>query len=316
MPPRAVFRVITSAIIVLAVGWTHAWAAKASTQRASTPLPRYKLSVGQELAYRTKNSKNTVTFYVTRSNPDGGWHVFEIYRYPSPRIKAPANGAALFNSQLKCEFDLTRDGTLGDKPVGPADDVVTFFPRLPPDAAAGEWEASRPQGQSIRFHRLPATRPSERDFGGNVEGATQRVLKARTTCRVRFDTAQGLPVRIEIEFEQPSGKQTRWAWDLGQNQVHPASWANRFGGEAAAVMRARSRYEHAMLNAGAVADDKQAMAGFAAALQGLKDARSQITVPALLEVMDGYIRNHPSFAGFIRGRHDAAHLERTRGNPT
>ena len=313
MSRRATFRVITAAMTVVAFGCTQAWAANASTEPA---LPRYKLSVGQELAYYTTNNKNSATFYVTRSNPDGGRHVFEIYRYPSPRIKDPVNGGALSIPELKCEFDLMPDGKLGDKPVGRTNDVMTFFPKLPPDAATGEWESFRPQGQSIRFHLLPTTQPSEQDFEGDVEGARQRFLKIRTACRVRFDTARGLPARFEFEFEQPSGQQSRWAIDLVDNQVHPSSWANHFDQEGDTVMQALSRYERAMLAAGGAPDDKQAKAGFAAAVKDLEDVRSQTTIPTLLEVMNWRIRTHPRFAGFVRGRHDAGHSQGLGDNPT
>ena len=80
-------------------------------------------------------------------------------------------------------------------------------------------------------------------------------------------------------------------------------------------MRANSRYLHVMLAAGGAPDDKRAMASFAAAVQELKDARSRVTVPALLEVMDSYIRHHPWLAGFIRGRHDAGRSEWMGENP-
>src|SRR5437867_1033060 len=53
--------------------------------KSQSPLPRYKLEVGQELIYEgssrfhyengSHGTKDRTTFWVTRLNPEGSWHV-------------------------------------------------------------------------------------------------------------------------------------------------------------------------------------------------------------------------------------------------
>jgi len=230
---------IGCSVMIALIVCTNTSAAQPAADAEATPLPRYKLHVGQELVYRLQGYESSITFYVTRSNPSGGWHLFEISRNPD-RLKGGAPGPLV--PDLDCEFDLMPDGRIGNKPVGNTDYAVMVFLALPPDATAGDWQAGRPLGESVRFHILPATQPSERNFEGEIDGPIRRVRKAHDVCRFRFDTVRGLPLRIEDEFGPDRGGQRRTRiLDLAQSTVHPASWARQIDDEASAVMRAHLR---------------------------------------------------------------------------
>lgn len=272
-------------------------AAEAAPDRKSDPLPRYKLSVGQELVYRVQGNDSSATFYVTRSNPGGGWHVFVLTREPdmfknvAPRPLVPA---------LACECDLVPDGRVGDKPVGSTDMVLRFLPMLPPNDTTSDWQASGPQDETIRFHALPATQPSVRNFEGDIDGPIQQFLKSHDRCRIRFDIEQGLPVRIEQEYSARVGKRGASIFELVENKAHSAAWAKQIDDEASAVMRAHSQYSAALKAARLAADNRKTDTGEDAVLQILQDTRSRLTLPIFREVMDTYIERHPVYASMNR----------------
>lgn len=262
----------------------------------SEAVPRYKLHVGQELVYRARTQ--TVTFYVARSNPDGGWHLFELYRYPGMMSSKGVPATPI----LECEFDLTPDGKASLKQAGGLSRVLGLLPPLPPDASTTQWQANGPQEEVLHFHVTPATQPTVRTLVVDLDGPLLRSGRVRATSDIVFDTAQGLPVRIEnhSEFVATHRKVTA-VTELVENKIHPAEWAEQVSGEAGALLAAQSRYWDEMHSAGETTDDAQYTKACDAALVHLKELRPRLTFPEILEVIDTFIGLHGRHVFFGRG---------------
>lgn len=282
--------------LILIAGAVGARAAEADI------VPRYKLHVGQELVYRSGTS--TVTFYVTGSNPDGGWHVFQLLRYPVPAggIQTSRNSVPVAMTPfLQCEFDITPDGRIAlNRAVVPQPAAV--FPPLPADASINDWQASGPQEEVLHFHLQPSTQPFIRNLIEEVNGPLLRTEGKHPTSAIVFDIEQGLPLRSQ-DYSQPGATRTRGRVfrELIANKLHPTEWAKQISDEASALLDAQSRYRDEMHSASETTDDLKYSRDCDAALEHLKQIRARLTVPELLEALDTDVAFHPRSVFFNRG---------------
>lgn len=183
-------------------------------------LPRYKLTVGQELVYRYVNplSERTTkegrfartyicewTVYVTRLNPDGNWRIIfrdaRTMRSEKPNVE-PTSDTTSWDGY----FDLSPDGRLAEDGIRLPADPTALFPPLPPDVASlsGTWESFL--ALDIAKRKMSASAQDAAPgaawrFVEEHEQIASVVQAARERRDYVFDRQQGLVTEMTIALD-------------------------------------------------------------------------------------------------------------------
>ncbi len=278
-------------------GITTFCAAAAPPATQPTGVPRYRLTVGQELTF-TRSSKTeparegrgedgTTSFWVVGRTADGaGWHV------------VAREGSGVEAEPQVSAFDLWPDGrqaggTSRGMPAGP----VGEFPLLPPSPDAHAWQAATPDGVRV-YHPAPATRPATVQFTAETRSDMYKIYQVDASETDTFDAARGLATHAEGQMSQGYGfhsKQT-WSWDLTGDAMHPADETARYGADVATTLAAIDGYRIAMTAADKAADPAPAAA---AALAQLKAAQPKVTNPTLSTLLTKATGSHGEFLRYM-----------------
>ena len=209
-------------------------------------LPRYRLEPGMVLSYEgraflkdgneTYLEEQDTTAYIIRRNPDGSCRVIirignrfrEVDKpgaitAPTKKREAPPMDYSLGS------FDLFPDGRLGsDAEVGPDIDPAMCFPRLPDDAARGEWgHRDARTGQEYGYASL-RREPDGWAFHAERLGPWQKVYGMSFGSTYHFD--RGMVAGAEQEFSLEAGAKGKGSGKVELKGVEQkdAAWVAAF----------------------------------------------------------------------------------------
>src|SRR5262245_36312624 len=170
-------------------------------------LPRYRLEVGQEIAYAGQSelkykggahrSKLATTLWVTRANKDGSWRV--VLRQSTARAFVGADGKerARPASHSFGTFDLYPDGRVTENDtLGYQLNPPRTLPRLPRDAAQAKngWSSPFARLDEVARYKLRPRGPSDPFvIEATYESAMNAIYGAEAKAVITFDPRRGLP---------------------------------------------------------------------------------------------------------------------------
>jgi thiol-disulfide isomerase/thioredoxin len=254
---------------------------------ASSPsdqsVPRYKLTVGQELIYdgssrysygnnsEKENATNRTTFWVTANNPDGSWHI------------VAQNTQEGENRQTFDSFDLFPDGRLANLPTDPQASILTaIIAKLPADQEEGRvgWEAYDSPGRRSLYKLDPAsTRGSGQWILDKDEKGLFNVIYLFTNrWRIYFETSCGLVTKIERKSFQGYGNSGATGLiELKSDSKKSPDWLSQLARESELLSRAKAAVQ-ALHTSKDSTNSEQAVA---AAEKALTEARQQVKLPII-----------------------------------
>lgn len=245
-------------------------------------VPRYKLTVGQELIYEglsrysygnsseKENTKDRTTFWITANNPDGSWHIF------AQNVQEGQNRLS-FDS-----FDLFPDGRLANLPTDPqASSLTAIIAKLPtdPDQARG-WEASNSvDGKSLyKFDPANAPASGQRILDKDDKGLFSDIYFFTNRSRIYFDMARGLITKIEHKSAQGYGNNSSGTGliELKSDSKKSPDWISQFARESQLFLETKSKVQalYASSTSGTNLQD-----AIAAAENALTDGLQQVKLP-------------------------------------
>jgi peroxiredoxin len=284
-----------------------------------SPLPRYRLSPGQELRYRGQSEfkygkednvgtlGSTVDWqaWVVQANAVGGWRLvvrsstkdWSTYGKDAKRSEQPAR------SEMAC-IDLTPDGRVSsnDTPNSRLQ-PETLFPRLPADATAMAkgWEGDRDDGfVHLEFKaNSEASSTKTWDFDETSNSPFDKIYLSSAHTKFTFDTKRGLMERADSENTKGygfDGKGTGTT-ELVAVKDHDEAWAKGFADEADRYFKAERTYQDLLTAANH--DAKSAEETLAKAEAVLKDARDTLKMEVFTEQLDSQLSEHKNQVRWI-----------------
>jgi peroxiredoxin len=231
---------------------------------AADEPPRYRLEVGQQLAYRTARdfkydnngstgsmgNKDEWTTWVVRKNDDGGWRLIVRTSSASTRDGKTQGDP----DETLAYFDLAPDGAIApNESFGYRFDPTPLFPRLPKDAAQAErgWEDVRSDRKSFtadgtsHFKRITAGKGDEPWVFEEVrESPLNKIYGFTFKNRFTFDPSRGAIGRIESEDSQSYGFVGKGAGttELASIEKRDADWIAKLAAEFDRYLAASKRY--------------------------------------------------------------------------
>jgi thiol-disulfide isomerase/thioredoxin len=258
-------------------------AAPSSTSNQS--LPRYKLTVGQELAYEgsshysygnsseKENATDRTTFWVTANNPDGSWHIVAQSRQDGQ------------NRQTFDSFDLFPDGRLANVPADPqASSLTSIIAKLPADLDQGRagWEASDSAETKSVYKFDPDNTPASGQWiiEKDEKSLFSVVYLYTNRSRVYFETARGLITKIERESAQGYGinSKGRGLIELKSDSKKSPDWVSQFARESQLFLKAKADLQALYASSRNETNSEKTIA---AAEKALTDARQQVKNPII-----------------------------------
>lgn len=272
----------------------------AATARAGdkteAPIPRYRLTPGQEISYRSwsvfkygegkstgeHRNGNEWTAWVLRTNPDGSARL--LIRDVGHFIQVRGGKESPDQPHTMIVYaDMFPDGRI------PTNDTIRyrahpsrFLPQLPKDAAetrAG-WEAATTDGDTARAKMV-----GENRFAVTVTSDMDKIYLSSMAATYTFDPARGLVSRVETESTQGygfNGKGTGTVELVGVRTLPPAELAAlaALAADADRYFADTAAYDEAFKAAEKLPPD-QARAALTRAVEGLKSAAEAVTQPDL-----------------------------------
>lgn len=308
LPMKAV---VASAVFIASV----ALAADPLQSSDSDTLPRYKLAPGQELVYESSSeftyqggilrASDTTTYWVTRVNPDGSWHLVAQSQSVSSQIRGDKKQ---IEAQLSAEkahtvaplpsrketmigsFDLFPDGRVANLP----DDLRSSslrgpLPELPADrkAAKDGWAFSPEPESKLIFHMTPESDPHAGKwiFSEAEEGLFNTIYVSTSSKIIHFDAERGLVTGNDGTYTQDYGFHGKGTsqLELKSAATKPTDWLQQLAREVevlrtvnAEVMKAEK--EHG--SAGAQGPRKSL----------LEEGRTKVKLPILVAQFDSELQ--------------------------
>jgi peroxiredoxin len=282
--------------------------ASATGPPASTSdLPRYRLSVGQQLRYETTSTQNNEgnerqwstdwRFWVVANNKDGSWRI--VVSKTKWRIIAGRDASAdakRAQPEVRC-FDLYPDGRIGHSRLGFEIDARDVFTRLPDDVrqlAAG-WIGD---GSIDDEHhcQVESSEQGELRIGDERTNAIFDVNSIDWRNTYRFDRRRGLVDRIESRFSRKIGVRVEGASEtkLVSTEIADGESTAALATEAQPYFDAVARYENAIERAGKDADQSGRICEDAKDTFGA--AASKLTAPLFKAHAESLLARHDDLA--------------------
>jgi thiol-disulfide isomerase/thioredoxin len=296
--PTRVLYASTLSLLLLGMGLQGPPAAGADD---ANPLPRYRLEVGQELAYKgdsqfhygngpSTNSlvqKSAWTVWVVRKNEDGSYRLV---------IRSPDSTLAY--------CDVSGDGRIvSNASLGYRLDPATLFPRLPDEArqASKGWEDIRERDDSRSSFQVVSRPEAGRGTWTLREVRTSpmdEIYLSTQHSTATFDPDRGVIGKVDSESTQGygiNGKGTGTV-ELVSVERHDAEWTERLRGEADRYFEANRTYEEKLKRASKDAGSSKKWLDEAKGL--LAAAREGITLPIVKEQLDARLKKHDQMASY------------------
>ena len=279
---------------------------------ADIAIPRYRLEVGKEIIYDSSSdfkhtngshrSTSHLTLWVTRQNPDGGWHLIghgtsEFSQSMSGQSSAPpARKDEVFG-----EFDLTPQGSIPKKPKGyrAAQLTAPFFP-LPEslDKARAGWERANEDSGGTNHYQLDESSDLAKGpwiFRQTSRSLFNEIYLSSSEARISFDPARGLVTRSDSTSSQGWGFNGKGTGVLELQSVKKTEpeWLAQFIREADLYFTAAAALSDAY------ADKKNSGTALAQAETKLRDARSRVALPFIQARFDHAIENLADSAKYV-----------------
>ena len=267
--------------------------------------PRYRLKVGQELVYAgasrfkfengAHGTKDKTTFWVTRKNDDGSWHI--IAHNENTFSQSHGNADAALSPGRTEEafgaFDLYPDGRVTNAPHGFREQrLPNTFVRLPADlvSARAGWEVKQEDGDTSRFRLAPQSDPASGkwDFEKTDHGVYNEVYLSTSKALIHFDGKRGVIAKVESENTQGygfNGKGTGTVELKSITQKSPA-WIAQLAREADLLFQAKGMVREAA-KAGKKYEDREK--ADAAAQPALRDGRDKVKLPMIQTQFDAQL---------------------------
>lgn len=286
------------ALYVLGLGAMLAGAAE-----PATPLPRYRLQLGQELVYRVKDEFKyqngslltdvSWNVWVVRANPDGSWRL--VLRRAASLTQAP--GRRSTQQDVRFAYcDLFPDGRiLENESCGFQMKPQEILPRLPHDATeAGKGWIARNEGMDVvtRYRLLDKPLVADRCAIEAIdESGMDMIYGLANRAVITFDKKRGLPEKTELTRKQTSGfnGQGQGTATLEEVKTHDGSWCREFAAETNRYFAAYAKYQQATLARKTVAETKTALEQGEARLRAVREEFQQTE---LQEQIDELLAQH------------------------
>ncbi|MDB6122905.1 MAG: thiol-disulfide isomerase-like thioredoxin [Pedosphaera sp.] len=265
-------------------------------ETAKEQLPHYKLEVGQELVYEGSShfqydggsfeTKEQTTYWVTRQNNDGSWHVVGHNENAFQSLhKGEKEGSSEHKREAFGGFDLFPDGHLANVPESLDDQLVTaIFFKFPDDIALARagWEDEKDAGDKSLYRLAPRSDPASGKwiFEKTAKGVFNAVYLSTSKSLIYFDPKRGLITKIESENSQGYGFKGTGTGRIELKSVNKKSgeWTAQFAQEADAFLQAKAATHKAKdsIREGAKPEET-----IAAAEKMLRDNRQKIKLPMI-----------------------------------
>ena len=307
-------RCVAAGLLIVGLSQTSRPAARAGE---GGPMPRYRLTPGQELTYRSvtmsdrKVGKSVFNVdwkvWVVGREADGSWRLVLRCDLRTER-SAPGGQKAEVEpvDTLVWRCRLFDDGRLvGATMMGTVRDPFRLFPRLPDDAVALDrgWESQGPEMEQSRLHFRAISRPTpdhpDLVLAMTIDGPQDKVYVLTHSTRATFDTRRGLATRIEAEDTNGHGNKgtSKGTIELVSVEDRGAALTGQFGREAEAYFDAVDSYDVATERAGR--DAKACQPLLAEAKKHLEEARAALTTPVFLQAIGTKLEGHDRTAKYI-----------------
>lgn len=282
--------------------------------KAASKVPRYNLSIGQELTYtgagtRVKDKEifgtdEETKIWVTGQNPDGSWHL--LVRRTLTAYKIAENGERTDNAPdiIWGLWDIHADGKFNYNRTNEEFDPQSIFVTLPKNVL----EADR--GWVVNKKNF-----WERDSYALDEGSTDslwivkdvfsnplvEIGRLSLSAYFYIDPFQGLPVKKEDKFVQvvaDNPYETITVTSLDPILTRDIDWVQTLAKDAALYFEADSQYAELMVQAERNYKKTDDLLGIAEKV--LNDARGKIVTTEIGEQLDRHIAGVPDDAQYIR----------------
>lgn len=296
-----------SGVSTLAVAIYADHPSAASKPADDSDLPRYRLSVGQQLRYETKSAQNNGErerqwltdwrFWVVGDNKDGSWSI--VVRKTRCRVIAGRDAAADVKGaqpELGC-FDLYPDGRVGNARLGFAIDARDVLTRLPDDARqlATGWIGDGFIDDEHRC-RVELSDGAVLRIGDERSNSIFRLGSIDWRNTYRFDRARGLVDRIESSFSRTLGAPVEGAIEtkLVSTEITDDEPTATLAKETHPYFDAVARYENAIERAGKNAQDSAHVCRDAR--KTFSEAASKLTSRLFKEQAETLLARHENMA--------------------
>jgi thiol-disulfide isomerase/thioredoxin len=276
--------------------------------------PRYQLKVGQQLIYQgsslfkyqngSHGTTDKTTFWVTRKNDDGSWHIIahnentfgqghgEGNEPPTPGRKEEA-----FDS-----FDLHPDGRIANPPQGFQEKRLpnTFIP-LPVDMASAKagWQQEQEAGDKSLYRLAPQndSKSGKWVFEKTDQGLFNEVYLSTSKAVIHFDANRGLITKVESEYTQGygfNGKGTGMVELKSATQTGP-EWIGQLARETDTLSKAKAAVSDAFKSLQEGGDRGKITA---ATEKTLRDGRDKVKLPIVVAQFDAQLEQYKSSASY------------------
>jgi len=267
--------------------------------------PRYRLEVGQEVVYEgssrfkyqngSHGTTDKTTFWVTRTNGDGSWHI--IAHNENTFSQSSGNAEATLTPGRKEEafdaFELYPDGRITNAPQGYQEQRLPgTFIRLPADLASARagWEQKREDGDKSLFRLASQSDPASGKwvFEQTNQGLFNEIYLSTSKARIHFDAHRGLITKVESEYTQGygfDGKGTGTV-ELKSAGQKPQEWIAQLAQETDVLLKAKTMMRAAS-KPGQPGDDHNKATS--AAEKALRAGRDKVKLPLIVAQFDAQI---------------------------
>lgn len=291
--------------------WTAELAGATEATAPPPALPRYALTPGQELTYRsvfsTKYWKGDrtglvsdridVTVWIIRANPDGSRRLVFRQRDATTRVRGGTKHEEPPSTQI-VYADIFPDGReLPNQSLNFCYMPAVLFPPLPSNAAEAAAGWSRTE-QDLQFACKLVPSASDFIFSATLQNSLAKIYLDSHTSRYTFDTNRGLIARSEDSWTRESSIKGSGGGTielLGARAMEPDA-LKQLADDADRYFAALDAYT-ARLEAASRATPDDAARMLPLALAELKSAAAGLRQPDLKADAIQHIREHEARAG-------------------
>lgn len=273
----------------------------ASSALHADELPRYKLKVGQELVYKTVDSKYDFrwTINVLGQNPDKSW------RLAFRQTQSYGRGNDYTSEGY---FDLAADGRLIESAtLGPMANPTGLFPPLPPDEASlnSSWQATLALDDTKRVLNAADQADAGKNqwlFSEKPETVFSAIYLYTVEHDYVFDLERGLVTKITTTSKQgwPEGRSdepTVQTIELADDRQLPEAETAALADELEQYFAAKESYDKLARQA---RDDFEHTAELMEKAKAeLAKLEGKLKVPAVQAMLDSALAQHGRSLGYM-----------------